>query len=85
MARIFTIEFAYEGILYNALVTERAQPFATEYRLSMLSGELEDLLSARKVLLSPTGVLAFSQRDGLPGRLMESVVQAIALHVGTPA
>ncbi|RYY81806.1 MAG: hypothetical protein EOO15_23915 [Chitinophagaceae bacterium] len=85
MARIFTIRFSFESSEHSALVTERVLPIATEYSLSILNSELADLLNNRKVLLLPTGTLAFTKKEGLPGRLMDIVLQTIAQHVGTDA
>ncbi|RYY38261.1 MAG: hypothetical protein EOO08_15245 [Chitinophagaceae bacterium] len=85
MPRIFTIRFSYQNSEATALVKERVLPLGTEYSLSMIGGELEELLEDRKILLLPTGTIAFSKQEGLPGRLMETVLQAIAHHVGTAA
>ncbi|GAB4091423.1 hypothetical protein [Flaviaesturariibacter terrae] len=85
MARIFTIRFTYEGLDYSALITERVRPIATEYSLSMLDSEIAGMLEDQKIYLLPTGALSFYKQEGLPGRLAESILQAITLHVSTPA
>jgi hypothetical protein len=84
MARIFTIEFTFEGSAYTALVSERSTPLAVEYSLSMLDEIIEEALPGYKILSTSTGAIAFLGA-GRPDALMQGILNAIAQHVGLPA
>jgi hypothetical protein len=84
MARIFTIQFTYEGSDYTALVSERSTPLMTEYSLSMLDEVIEEALPSYKILSTPAGTIAFLGA-GRPDGLMQGILLAISQHVGLPA
>lgn len=84
MARIFSIQFDYEGILHSAMVTVRTTPFFTEYSINMLDDELMQQLPGNKIVSTATNQLAFmntSPKEVSP--LMECILTAVANHLQT--
>lgn len=86
MARIFSIQFDYEGIARAAMVTVRSTPFFTEYSINMLDDELMQQLPGNKIVSTAPNHLAFintSAREATP--LMECILNAVANHLQTTA
>jgi hypothetical protein len=50
MARIFTIDFSFENALHHAIVSVRETPFHTEYKITLQSPQLNELLLSDKIL-----------------------------------
>ena len=61
MARIFNIYFAFEGMVYNAVVSVRTTPFFTEYTLNNFHEELIELLPGNKILSQSPGHFVFHE------------------------
>lgn len=84
MARIFSIQFDYEGIAHSAMVTVRTTPFFTEYSINMLNDGLMQQLPGNKIISTAPNHLAFmntSVREVTP--LMECIINAVANHLQT--
>jgi hypothetical protein len=84
MARIFSIQFDYEGMVHTAMVTVRTTPFFTEYGISMLDDELMQQLPGNKIVSATPNQLAFmntSVKEVTP--LMECILSAVANHLQT--
>lgn len=82
MARIFSIQFFYDGILQNAMITVRETPFHSEYKISMLDNDLmlqllsDKIISTSKSNFAFANVLVQNYND-----LMREIIKAISLHV----
>lgn len=84
MARIFSIQFDYEGSVHTAMVSVRTTPFFTEYSINMLDEELMQQLPGNKIVSTESNHLAFlntSPREVSP--LMESILNAVSHHLQT--
>ncbi|HEY1111917.1 MAG TPA: hypothetical protein VGE66_00085 [Chitinophagaceae bacterium] len=84
MARIFSIQFDYEGSVHTAMVSVRATPFFTEYSINMLDEELMLQLPGNKILSTEPNHLAFmntSPKEVTP--LMECILNAVSHHLQT--
>ena len=84
MARIFNIYFAFEGMMYNAVVSVRTTPFHTEYTLNNFDDELVELLPGNKILSQSPGHFVFqnaSSDNSAP--LMNSIIKDVAEHMHT--
>ena len=84
MARIFNIYFAFEGMMYNAVVSVRTTPFHTEYTLNNFDDELFELLPGNKILSHSAEHFVFqnaSSENSTP--LMNSIIKAVAEHMHT--
>ena len=60
MARIFSIEFTFNGALQHAMITVRQTPFHTEYKIMLQSIELAELLLSDKIISPRPGVFLFA-------------------------
>ena len=86
MARLFSIQFYYQGINYNALVTVRPTPFFTEYHLSMLDENILNQLPDNRILSSsPTHFVFAGHSLNASKVLMNEMIRSIADHVQTTA
>lgn len=84
MARIFSIQFNYEGIDHSAMVSVRTTPFFTEYSINMLDEELLQQLPGNKIVSNGPGHLAFMNTPAKEvSPLMESILNAMANHLQT--
>lgn len=82
MARIFSINFMYNGMERNAMIAVRPTPFATEYTITMLHDDLLDELPSQKILATTSGQLAFVAHSlEQPTKLMKEILKALAEHV----
>ncbi|MDQ3681981.1 MAG: hypothetical protein M3352_02770 [Bacteroidota bacterium] len=82
MARLFSIQFDYQGIGYNAMVTVRTTPFFTEYQLSMLDEEVLNQLPDKRILSSsPMHYVFASHNSNASKDLMNEILRSIADHV----
>lgn len=82
MARIFNIYFAFEGMMYNAVVSVRTTPFHTEYTLNNFDDELLLLLPGNKILSQSPDHFVFqnaSTENSDP--LMTAIIKAVAEHM----
>lgn len=84
MARIFSIQFDYEGVVHTAMVSVRTTPFFTEYSINMLDEELMQQLPGNKIVSTAPNQLTFlntSPREVSP--LMECIINAVSYHLQT--
>ena len=82
MARIFNIYFAFEGMVYNAVVSVRSTPFFTEYMLNNFNEELLELLPGNKILSKAPGHYAFQNVTSENSTaLMNAIIKAVAEHM----
>ena len=82
MARIFSIQFIYEGIEYNVMVSARSTPFFNEYAVTMLDETIANLLPNNKIISTSkeSFVFADSTNENSPG-LMHTILRAVAHHL----
>lgn len=82
MARIFSIEFSYEGAEHLAMVAVRTTPFFTEYSVIMLDDAIAELLPNNKIISTSNErfIFADSTKENAP-TLMHSILNAIASHL----
>ena len=82
MARIFSIQFSYEGTQHNAMVAMRTMPFFTEYAITMLDDAIAGLLPNNKIISTSKEHLVFSDSaEANSPTLMRSILQAVAGHL----
>jgi hypothetical protein len=82
MARIFNIYFAFEGMMYNAVVSVRSTAFFTEYTLNNFDEELLALLPGNKILSQASGHFVFqnaTNENSVP--LMNAIIKAVSEHM----
>lgn len=79
MARIFSIQFTYEGVQHHAMISVRTTPFFTEYSVAMLGESIADLLPNNKIIATTKDNLAFSDSasENAPA-LMHAIIKALA-------
>lgn len=82
MARIFSIEFTYEGITHNAMVSVRPTPFFTEYSISMLPDDIQRQLPGNIIISGGPNQFRFrDQKDKVGTELMEEIIRAVSQHL----
>ena len=82
MARIFNIYFAFEGLMYNAVVSVRSTPFFTEYTLNNFNEELLELLPGNKILSHSPGHYVFQNVSAENSTaLMNAIIKAVSEHM----
>jgi hypothetical protein len=84
MARIFNIYFAFDDLMYNAVVSVRSTPFFTEYTLNNFNEDLLELLPSTKILSYGPGHFVFqdaTSENSTP--LMNAIIKAVSEHMHT--
>jgi hypothetical protein len=82
MARVFNIYFAFEGMMYNAVVSVRTTPFHTEYTLNNFDEGLLELLPGNRILSRSPGHYAFHNVSGENSPvLMNAIIKAVSEHM----
>lgn len=82
MARIFNIYFAFDGMMYNAVVSVRSTPFHTEYTLNNFDDELLALLPSNKILSKSSAHFVFQNASSENStQLMNAIIKAVAEHM----
>lgn len=82
MARIFNIYFAFEGMVYNAVVSVRSTAFLTEYTLNNFDDELMALLPGNKILSQAPDHYVFQNATSDNSiALMNAIIKAVAEHM----
>jgi hypothetical protein len=82
MARIFNIYFAFEGMVYNAVVSARTTAFLTEYTLNNFDEELMGLLPGNKILSQAPDHYVFQNATSENSTtLMNAIIKAVAEHM----
>ena len=84
MARIFSIHFMYNDILYNAMVSVRTTPFFTEYSINMLDETIAEQLPNNKIISTSKNSFVFydSTSQNSPS-LMNEIIKAVEYHLQT--
>lgn len=83
MARIFSINFDYDGEQYTAMVTVRITPFFTEYSL-MMDTIISEQLPGHIIISTPSNALIFANAtfdETTP--LMLTILNAVRSHIQT--
>ena len=82
MARIFSIQFTYDGVEHNAMISVRTTPFFTEYKVFMLDETIAGLLPNNKIISTTNNNYVFagstSTNDPL---LMQQLLKAVSEHL----
>ena len=82
MARIFNIYFAFEGMVYTAVVSVRPTPFYTEYTLNNFAEELLELLPGNKIVSRAPGDFVFQNASAENSTaLMNAIIKAVSEHM----
>jgi len=82
MARIFNIYFAFEGMMYNAVVSVRSTPFYTEYTLNNFNEVLLELLPGNKIVSQAPDHFVFQNASPENSiALMNAIIKAVAEHM----
>jgi hypothetical protein len=82
MARVFNIYFAFEGMMYNAVVSVRTTPFHTEYTLNNFDEGLLELLPGNRILSRSPGHYVFHNVSGENSSvLMNVIIKAVSEHM----
>jgi hypothetical protein len=82
MARIFSIQFFYKDALQNAMISVRQTPFHTEYRITMVDGDLLNELPADKIISTTQGHFVFANTlIQNYTQLMKEIIKAISGHI----
>jgi hypothetical protein len=78
MARIFTIEFSFENELHHAIIAVRETPFHTEYKITLQSPQLNELLLSDKIVSpQPQTFLFANVSSNEYNQLMKQVLGAV--------
>lgn len=82
MARIFSIEFTYNGTVHHAMVSVRETPFHKEYKISLQEDHLTELLLSDKIISSEPANFIFANISTQEyNDLMKQVLAAVSGHV----
>jgi hypothetical protein len=82
MARIFTIDFSFENALHHAIVSVRETPFYTEYKITLQSPQLNELLLSDKIISPQPHTFVFANVAAQEyNQLMTQVLVAVSEHI----
>jgi hypothetical protein len=82
MARIFTIEFSFDNALHHAIVAVRETPFHTEYKITLQTPQLNELLLSDKIVSpQPQTFLFANVAADEYNQLMKQVLVAVSGYV----
>ena len=82
MARIFSIEFTFNGALQHAMISVRQTPFYTEYKIVLQSTELIELLLSDKIISTQPGVFLFANvSEADYNEPMKQILAAVSGHI----
>jgi len=82
MARIFSIEFTFNGALQHAMITVRQTAFHTEYKIVLQAPELTELLLSDKIISPGPGVFLFyNVSEAEYNEPMKQILAAVSGHV----
>jgi hypothetical protein len=82
MARIFSINFMYNNASHHAMVAVRETPFFTEYKISLQSDELSDLLLSNKIVSPGPGIFVFANTSVQEyNDVMKQILVAVTDHI----
>jgi hypothetical protein len=82
MARIFTIEFDIDNALHHAIVAVRETPFYTEYKITLQSPQLNDMLLSDKIVSPEPQIFLFANvTSDEYTQLMKQVLGAVSSHI----
>ena len=79
MARIFSIEFTFNGSSQHAMIGVRQTAFYTEYKVALQSPGLKDLLLSDKIISPQPGVFLFADvSEAEYNEPMKQILAAVA-------
>lgn len=82
MARIFTIEFPFNDTVHHAIISVRETPFHTEYKVSLQSPDLNELLISDKIISpQPKTFLFANVAADEYNQLMKKILNAVSDHL----
>ena len=82
MARIFSIEFTFNGTSQHAMIGVRKTAFYTEYKVALQSLELTELLLSDKIISPQPGVFLFANvPEAEYNEPMKQIIAAVAGRV----
>jgi len=82
MARIFSIEFTYNGAVHHAMITVRETPFHQEYRISLQEPELYNQLPSDRIISIEPGNFIFANSSSQQyNDLSNQILAAVAGHI----
>lgn len=84
MARIFTIQYSFDGETYNSMVSVKTTPFYMEYTLGDIDSSLATLLPGNKIIAPSAKNFFFP--NAMPHHskeLMQGITKAVAEHLQT--
>jgi hypothetical protein len=81
MARIFSINFSYEGFERSAMISVRPTPFFTEYSITMLDEDLAAQLPGNKIIASGKELVFANAAADPPTSLMQRILHVVADHL----
>ena len=82
MARIFSIEFTYNGAVHHAMITVRETPFHKEYKIALQETALYDQLPSDRIISIEPGNFTFANSSSQQYTdLAKQILAAIAERV----
>ena len=82
MARIFTIDFSFDNALHHAIISVRETPFHTEYKITLQSPQLNELLLSDKILSPQPQTFLFANVGTHEyNQLMKEVLAAVSDYI----
>jgi hypothetical protein len=82
MARIFTIDFSFENALHHAIVSVRETPFHIEYKITLQTSQLNELLLSDKIISTQPQVFVFANVAAHEyNELMKQLLVAVSEHI----
>ncbi len=82
MARIFSIEFFFNGASQRAMIAVRQTAFYTEYKVVLQSIELAELLLSDKIISPQPGSFLFANiSEADYNEPMKQILAAVSAHV----
>ena len=82
MARIFSIDFIYDNASHRAMVAVRQTAFYTEYKISLQSDELKEILLSDKIVSPGPGIFVFANISVQDyNELMKQILTAVTDHL----
>jgi hypothetical protein len=84
MARIFSINFTYQGITYTTMVSVRTTPFYREYTLGNLESYILEQLPGNKIISLSVKQFLFPDAGPTHSKeLMNAIINAVTTHLQT--
>jgi hypothetical protein len=81
MARIFSIQFTYNGLPQHAMISMRTTPFFAEYTVAMLHEAIAPQLPNNKIISIGNQLVFSDSADENAPQLMTVILEAVAAHL----